>query len=118
MNMVFVGIGGAVGAILRYLISMLPVRTEFPVLTFATNILGAFSIGLIVASAKKYNLSDSVVLMLKTGVCGGFTTFSTFSLEAYNLIESGKPGMGMIYAVLSLVFCVTAVFLGEMLIGR
>ena len=118
MNMIFVGIGGAIGAMLRYGISMIPVKTDFPVLTLITNVLGAFAIGLIVAMAKKYNLPNNVVLMLKTGVCGGFTTFSTFSLEAYNLMDGGKAAMGIVYAVLSLVLCVTAVFLGQMVLAK
>ena len=118
MNILFVGIGGAVGAILRYLISLLPVKSGFPVLTLLTNIIGAFVIGLVVALAVKHNLPDNLVLFLKTGVCGGFTTFSTFSLEAYNLINGGKIGMGIAYAALSLVLCIAAVFLGQTIVGR
>ena len=117
MQILYVGIGGAIGAILRYLISLLPVRSDFPVLTLITNILGALVIGMIVALAAKYHLPDPVVLLLKTGLCGGFTTFSTFSLEAFNLMDSGKVGLGILYAALSLVLCLAAVCLGEMLIG-
>ena len=113
MNIIFVGIGGAIGAILRYLISLIPVKSDFPILTLVTNVIGAFAIGCIVALAKKYNMPKNVVLMLKTGVCGGFTTFSTFSLEAYNLFEGRKIGMGTAYAGLSLVLCIAAVLLGE-----
>ena len=113
MSIFFVGIGGALGAILRYLISLIPVRSEFPVLTLATNVIGAFAIGYIVALSKKYNLPNYVVLMLKTGVCGGFTTFSTFSLEACRLFESEKIVMGITYAGLSLALCIAAVLLGE-----
>ena len=78
MNMIFVGIGGAIGAMLRYGISMIPVKTDFPVLTLITNVLGAFAIGLIVAMAKKYNLPNNVVLLLKTGVCGALQPFRHF----------------------------------------
>ena len=118
MSIFFVGIGGALGAILRYLISMVPVRMDFPILTLVTNVIGAFAIGSIVALSKKYNMPNNVVLMLKTGVCGGFTTFSTFSLEAYNLFESRKIGMGITYAGLSLVLCIVAVLLGEAVVSR
>ena len=118
MQFLFVGIGGALGAMLRYLISMLPVKSEFPLLTLVTNVIGAFAIGVIVALARKFNMPDNVVLLLKTGVCGGFTTFSTFSLEAYNLMDKGRVGLGLLYAVLSLVLCIAAVFLGKMLAGR
>ena len=118
MNIIFVGIGGAAGAILRYLISLLPVKTVFPILTFITNVIGAFAIGIIVAWAERHNVSDNIVLMLKTGLCGGFTTFSTFSLEAYNLVNSGKVAIGIVYALLSLVFCVLAVFLGRSVLAE
>lgn len=113
MGFIMVGIGGAVGAMLRYAISLIPAKTTFPVLTLITNVIGAFAIGVIVAMAVKHNMSDNVVLLLKTGVCGGFTTFSTFSLEAYNLFKDGKTGMGITYALLSLVLCVSMVMLGE-----
>lgn len=116
MNMVYVGIGGAVGAIFRYAISLIPVKTEFPILTFLTNIIGAFIIGMIVAYAMRYNVPEGVVLLLKTGVCGGFTTFSTFSLESYNLMKNGKTGMACLYAALSLIFCIGAVAVGQMCI--
>ena len=118
MNFIFVGLGGAVGAVLRYCISLLPVKTAFPVLTFITNIIGALAIGLVAALAAKHHLPDNLVLMLKTGVCGGFTTFSTFSLEAYNLVNGGNVTLGILYAVLSLICCVAAVFLGMAVAGR
>ena len=116
--MVFVGIGGALGAILRYMISMIPVKSDFPVLTLVTNVIGAFVIGCIVALSKKYDMPKNAVLMLKTGVCGGFTTFSTFSLEAYNLFEGKKFGMGITYAGLSLALCIVAVMLGEIVVSK
>lgn len=112
MGFLFVGIGGAIGAMLRYAISLIPVKTDFPVLTLITNVIGAFAIGLIVAFAVKYKLSDNVILLLKTGVCGGFTTFSTFSLESVNLFKSGKPILAVTYALLSLVLCIIAVMIG------
>ena len=83
-----------------------------------TNVIGALAIGCIVALAKKYNMPNNIVLMLKTGVCGGFTTFSTFSLEAYNLFKSREIGIGVTYAGLSLVLCIVAVLLGEAVVAR
>ena len=76
----FVGLGGALGAVLRYAISLFPYKGTFPVLTFITNVLGALLIGYIAGAAARRGLSRNLVLFLKTGVCGGFTTFSTFSL--------------------------------------
>ena len=85
-GIICVGLGGALGAVLRYGISLLPYKGEFPVLTLVTNVLGAFVIGCIAGMAARKDLPADLVLFLKTGVCGGFTTFSTFSLEAYTLI--------------------------------
>ena len=72
---VCVGIGGAAGAMLRYAISLIPFKGSFPVLTLLTNILGALAIGIIAGAAARKGLPQNAVLFLKTGVCGGFTTF-------------------------------------------
>lgn len=83
MSFFFVALGGTIGAVARYAVSLIPVKTQFPVLTLATNLIGAILIGFIAGIAdKKEEVSPNTVLFWKTGVCGGFTTFSTFSLEA------------------------------------
>lgn len=112
MNFLFVALGGALGAVARYALSLVTVKINFPLMTFLTNLLGAFFIGLIAGLASKKNASGNLVLFLKTGFCGGFTTFSTFSLEAYNLFQSGFYGTAVLYAVLSLVLCIAGVALG------
>ena len=114
MEFLFVGLGGALGAIGRYAISMIPIKTEFPFLTLITNILGAVLIGFIsgMVSAKQ-DVSQNTVLFWKTGVCGGFTTFSTFSLEAYQLFEKGSNILGMLYAVVSVVSCIFGIWCGK-----
>ena len=112
MGFLFVGLGGAVGAMLRYAISLIPYKGGFPLLTFVTNIRGSLMIGFIVGYASKRNVNDSLMLFLKTGLCGGFTTFSTFSLEAYNLFVSGSKILAVCYAVLSAVCCIIGVWLG------
>ena len=113
MNFIFVALGGAVGAIARYALSLIAVRTEFPLMTFITNIAGAFCIGLIVGMAEKHQISDNLILFLKTGFCGGFTTFSTFSLETYHLLEKGAFFTGSIYAVCSMICCLFGVWCGK-----
>ena len=109
---VCVGLGGALGAMLRYAISLIPFKGGFPVLTLITNVLGALAIGMIAGAAARKGLPQNAVLFLKTGVCGGFTTFSTFSLEAYNLLEQGQIKMSVLYIVLSVVFCMAGVAAG------
>lgn len=114
MNFLYVGLGGALGAISRYAISLIPVKTQFPILTLVTNIIGAIIIGFIVgvASSRK-DISPNTILFWKTGVCGGFTTFSTFSLEALNLIENKSYYYGGLYIALSLFCCILGVYLGK-----
>ncbi len=114
MSFLFVALGGALGAIGRYAISLIPVKTGFPILTLITNIIGAILIGFIVGVvSNKSNASDNTVLFWKTGVCGGFTTFSTFSLEALSLFEKKSYLFGSIYILLSVSFCVLGVLLGK-----
>lgn len=118
MSFVFVALGGALGATARYSISLIPVRLEFPILTFFTNIIGAILIGFLVGIfSNQPEISENTVLFWKTGVCGGFTTFSTFSLEAFNLLEEKKCVIGGIYVVLSCVFCILGILCGKKLAG-
>lgn len=114
MNILVVAVGGAIGAVLRYGISQITPVMSFPLATFIINIVGAFIIGLVVGLAERENLPDSAVLFLKTGFCGGFTTFSTFSLESVELLSSGKYMIGGTYMVLSLACCLTGVILGKL----
>ncbi|HIT53692.1 MAG TPA: fluoride efflux transporter CrcB [Candidatus Fimivicinus intestinavium] len=108
-----VGLGGALGAILRYLISLLPWRGDFPLLTLLTNLLGAVAIGFIAGAAARSRIAALPSLFWKTGVCGGFTTFSTFSLEAVSLLESGSKALGMLYILLSVLLCLGGVCAGQ-----
>lgn len=113
MNFFFVALGGAAGTCGRYAISLIPVKTQFPVLTLVTNFLGAVLIGFVVGIAKNKNVSKNAILFLKTGVCGGFTTFSTFSLEAYNLFMTKNYGLCGLYVFLSVAGCIAGVWLGK-----
>ncbi len=118
MGFFFVALGGALGAAGRYALSLIPVRTEFPFITLMTNILGAMAIGFIAGLlGTRDNLSPNVSLFWKTGVCGGFTTFSTFSLEAWQLLEKGNYLLSALYALLSVVCCVAGVWIGRKLSG-
>ena len=85
-----VGLGGAFGAMGRYGISLLPLKSAFPWLTLLTNVLGALVIGFVVGVTADNTASPNTVLFWKTGVCGGFTTFSTFSLETLRLSRAAR----------------------------
>ena len=87
-NILWVAAGGAVGSVVRYLVSRWIVAT-FPWATFTVNIVGSLLIGLLVGLASKEVLSAEMRLLLVTGFCGGFTTFSTFANESYGMLESG-----------------------------
>lgn len=118
MNFLFVALGGALGAMLRYAISLIPARETFPILTLITNILGAIAIGFIVGLVSSKNeASAKTVLFWKTGFCGGFTTFSTFSLETLQLFQKKQYGFGGLYIALSCAACIFGVWAGERLAG-
>ena len=85
-------------------------------LTLITNVLGAILIGFIAGvAAGNADTSENAVLFWKTGVCGGFTTFSTFSLEALTLLEKKAYLAGSCYIILSVVFCLAGVICGRRL---
>lgn len=115
MKFIVVGLGGAVGAVLRYAVSLIPYKNTFPLLTLLTNISGAILIGFVVGIAVRKNLSENGVLFLKTGICGGYTTFSTFSLEAYQLFQNGSNMIGVLYIIFSVAGCLLGIWLGEFL---
>ncbi|WP_296857436.1 fluoride efflux transporter CrcB [Treponema sp.] len=121
LNCLVVALGGGIGACLRYLIGLIPLKEPFafPVKTLMINLLGCFVIGLIAALAvKNSTLSPKTVLFIKTGLCGGFTTFSTFALETENLIKTGHIGVAVIYVALSVLVGVGLAFAGQVIIGK
>ena len=112
---IVVGLGGFLGAVSRYLIGLVPVREgmAFPIKTFVINIIGSFAIGLIAAAAARAGAADSrLVLFLKVGICGGFTTFSTFSNDSLLLLKQGHPGTFIFYALASVILGIIMVWAG------
>lgn len=102
------------GSILRYLISFHTQKlwkiNSFPLGTLAVNVLGCFMIGFLTSSLIKND--DGLKYLLITGLCGGFTTFSAFSIENYSLWESQQFGMMVLYITLSVLLGIIAVFAG------
>jgi len=108
-------IGGGSGSVLRYLIGKYFNQVEHNVFlgTFLVNILGSLFIGLLFGLAEKNHiLTPNQTLLLATGFCGGFTTFSTLALENSSLIKSGNYFMLFLYVSSSIVLGILAVFLG------
>lgn len=116
LSYVFVFIGGGLGCVSRYFLSSVaswPVSTgSFPVKTFFVNLLGSLLIGFFAGLFSHVDVRPEVRNMLVAGFCGGFTTFSTFSREAYDLLAAGEALMAVSYALLSLVLGVLLVFAG------
>lgn len=114
--LVFVAMGGALGAVARYLTVTGVGRvlgTGFPYGTLTVNILGSFILGLLVeAFALKWNVSQEVRAMLVVGVLGAFTTFSSFSLDAILQLERGNLGGAAVYILSSVTFSVLGLFAG------
>ena len=92
---------------------LIPVKYSFPVLTLVINFLGSTLIGFIIGLSLAANLSANTLLFWKTGVCGGFTTFSAFSAEAWQLFQTGKIWQGGLYVVLSVGLCLAGVAMGQ-----
>lgn len=114
---VAVALGGAIGSMLRYLVATLTTQRfgpGFPIGTFAINLTGSFAIGLIaeLALTRAFWFSVELRTFLTVGVLGGFTTFSSFSLETLNLVRDGSPGLALAYAAGSVAFGVVAAYCG------
>ncbi len=115
-NLFLVAIGGASGSVLRYLIHWIVAKksvSNFPYQTFFVNIIGCLLIGILVGYLAKNQIqNETLKLLLITGFCGGFTTFSAFGLENINMIQNQNYQLAFIYTSLSLVLGILAVSLG------
>ncbi|HET7923777.1 MAG TPA: fluoride efflux transporter CrcB [Rhodanobacteraceae bacterium] len=118
MTVLWVALGGALGSVARYAFSGIAVRwlgADFPYGTLFVNVTGSFAIGLLaalVASDGRPLVGADARAFLLVGVLGGFTTFSSFSLETLNLARSGALGLAVLNVAGSVVLCLAAVSLG------
>ena len=119
-NVLLVGVGGFVGSIARYLVAVLfanQMSSVFPFATLAVNIVGCFVIGVLFALSDRGNiLSPEWRVLLTTGFCGGFTTFSTFSYESLRLIQDGEYLYVAAYVLASVVIGLAATYVGIIVI--
>ncbi len=115
-NVIAVFLGGGIGAVLRYLTGVFAVRylsVNLPVATFAVNIIGCFILGLLFAFfIDKPEINTPLKLALTVGFCGGLTTFSTFSLELFEMLKNALYMQVFVYLILSLIIGLLAVWVG------
>lgn len=125
-ELLYVFIGGGLGSVLRYSfvltkdhLRLNPIstlgQTLFPWPTLAANLLGCFLIGLFYSLSSRFGWSAEIRLLLTTGLCGGFTTFSTFSNEGMTLLRGGNYGIFAIYFCLTLTLGLGTIWLGSWL---
>lgn len=117
INVFAVFIGGGIGAVLRYLTGLYVARfalLSFPSATFSVNVTGSFLIGLFYALCMdKMVINPVMKTALTVGLCGGLTTFSTFSYELFDMLMNGRFLPALLYIVLSISLCLAAVWLGS-----
>ena len=115
LDCLFVGCGGFVGSVLRYLISFLEIGTiNLPLATLGINIIGSFAIMFFSEPVlSMLPVDNRLGLFIRIGLCGGFTTFSTFSAETLTMFDSGNYAFGLLYAFSTIALCIVAAFLGK-----
>ncbi|MEM0992168.1 MAG: fluoride efflux transporter CrcB [Bacteroidota bacterium] len=119
MNFLYVFLGGGLGSICRYGIAvvMKSYHLTFPYATLIANILSCIVLGYLVALTQRSALSSTYALIFATGFCGGFSTFSTFSVETFALFSNGHPFLALANIGFSLLVCLGAIYLGMKLGG-
>lgn len=119
-NILLVGLGGGIGSIVRYLCQRwfaISYPQPYPWATFGVNIVGCFLIGIFWGlTFKSFAANESWKLFLMTGLCGGFTTFSAFTLEGIGLLKEQRTGLFFLYIITSVVLGLVATYAGMKLI--
>lgn len=119
----WIAAGGALGTIARYWFAIwaLPISRHLPWGTISINIIGSFVIGFVgtlTLASGRYPLSETARLFVMVGFCGGFTTFSSFSLQTLDLLRNGAWSRALLNIGLSVILCLAAVAAGHMLAAR
>ncbi|MBN1298059.1 MAG: fluoride efflux transporter CrcB [Actinobacteria bacterium] len=118
LKFLYVFIGGGLGALLRYLLSSIIQKQSsslFPYGTLAVNLIGALLIGFLWEFFSGITVSTNMKILIFTGILGGLTTFSTFSLETFNLLSEKQYITALINVVAGNVFCIVLVFAGSII---
>lgn len=118
MQLIAIGIGGAIGAVLRFIISGIAYNIfgqNFPWGTLVVNMIGCFLIGLLSRLFEEIVISPHLRVLVLVGGLGAFTTFSTYALENVNLLRDGQLGTALLNILISTIVGVVFVFLGIML---
>ena len=103
-------LGGGLGSLCRYLISLLFINFKFPIATLFANILSCLILGGVLFFIEKYNLSNNVRLLLLVGFCGGLSTFSTFSYETIDLLKAGYMNYAILNILFSIFLCISLLY--------
>ncbi|MGJ0509242.1 MAG: fluoride efflux transporter CrcB [Methylocystis sp.] len=116
-------LGGAIGTLARYLLSLwaLPMSETLPFGTILINVTGSFAIGFfgtLTLSQGRFPVSENMRLFVMVGLCGGFTTFSAFSLQTLDFLRNGALARAMINVAVSVTLCVGAVAVGHYVAAR
>ena len=119
----WIALGSALGGVARYALTrfLLPASAHFPASTVLINVLGSFVIGFfgtLTVAGGRFSVPENIRMFVMVGLCGGFTTFSAFSLQSFDMMRSGMWGKALLNIGLSVVLCLLAVGMGHAIADR